>query len=384
MERKRSRVKFFRSERYTAFLLVTAALLGVILANTAVGRAISEVRDAHLSVGVLDLSVGHWVTDGLLAIFFFLAAIEVKHELTHGELNSPRKALVPAMAAVGGVIVPALIFLIIVPAGPLSNGWPIPTATDIAFALGALALVGRALPTRVRALLLALAVLDDLIAIIIIAFFFTASLQIVPLLLALPVILLFGWLSRRTLTAPVTAALAVLGCAAWVLIYLSGIHATIAGVSLGLIMASGSAAKARHTLEPWSNGFILPVFAFVASFVVLPAVGISELSPVFWAIIVALPVGKLIGITAGGVIASRFESKATRIPIGDIIAVAGLGGIGFTVSLLMNELAFAAHPEAAVEGTLAILLASLIAAVIGMTLAAVRARHYTRLAREGR
>jgi NhaA family Na+:H+ antiporter len=373
-------VKFFRSERYTAFLLVGAAILGVILANTAAGPGIASVRDFHFGVLGLDLSVGHWVTDGLLAIFFFLAAIELKHELTQGELNSAQKALVPTVAAVGGVIMPALIFLLIVPSGPLSNGWPIPTATDIAFALGALALVGRALPSRVRALLLALAVIDDLIAIIIIAFFFTDDLQIVPLLVAVPVILIFGWLSRKVRSNWVIAALVVLGIAAWVLVYLSGIHATIAGVSLGLIMASGSAAKSRHAIEPWSNGFILPVFAFVASFVVLPAVGISELSPVFWAIIVALPVGKLIGITAGGLVASRFGARGGRIPVGDIVAVAGLGGIGFTVSLLMNELAYANHHEAAVEGTLAILIASLIAAAIGVTLVSVRARHYKRLA----
>lgn len=373
-------MKFFRSERYTAFLLVGAAILGVILANTAAGPGIASVRDFHFGVLGLDLSVGHWVTDGLLAVFFFLAAIELKHELTHGELNSAQKALVPTVAAIGGVIVPALIFLLIVPSGPLSNGWPIPTATDIAFALGALALVGRALPSRVRALLLALAVIDDLIAIIIIAFFFTDELQVVPLLVAVPVILIFGWLSRKLRSNWVIAALVVLGIAAWVLVYLSGIHATIAGVSLGLIMASGSAAKSRHAIEPWSNGFILPVFAFVASFVVLPAVGIGELSPVFWAIIVALPVGKLIGITAGGLIASRFGARGGRIPVGDIVAVAGLGGIGFTVSLLMNELAYANHHEAAVEGTLAILIASLIAAAIGVTLVSVRARHYKRLA----
>lgn len=378
------RANFFRSERYTAFLLVGAAIIGVLLANSFAGTAISAVRDFHLPVPFLglNLSVGHWVTDGLLAIFFFLAAIELKHELTHGELDSARKALVPAAAAVGGVVVPALIFVFMVPSGDLARGWPIPTATDIAFALGALALAGRALPSRVRALLLALAVIDDLIAIIIIAFVFTSNLNLIPLLAAIPVILVFGWLSRRRRTAPMVAALIVLGVAAWVLVYLSGIHATIAGVSLGLIMASGSAARTRHALEPWSNGLILPVFAFVASFVVLPAVGLSELSPVFWAIIVALPVGKLIGITAGGLLASRLGSggaRAARIPVGDIVAVAGLGGIGFTVSLLMNELAFADHHETAVEGTLAILIASLIAAVIGVILVAVRARHYRAL-----
>ena len=371
-------MKFLRSERYSAFLLLGAAILGVILANSTLGPALQCLRDQHFPVPWLglDLSLGHWVTDGLLAVFFFLAAIELKHELAHGELNSVRKALVPTIAAVGGVIAPAAIFLLMAPDRALSNGWPIPTATDIAFALGVLALVGRALPSRIRALLLALAVIDDLIAILIIAFLFTDDLRPLPLIAAVPVVVLFGWLSARARSAPIAALLVVLGITAWVLVHLSGIHATIAGVALGLIMAGKSGGRTRHALEPWSNGIILPVFAFVAALVVLPTVGIGELSPVFWAIIVALPVGKLIGITGGALVANRFASKRQRIPYGDIVAVAGLGGIGFTVSLLMNELAYAKQPEVAVEGTLAVLIASVIAAVIGVILTAIRARHY--------
>ncbi len=374
-------MRFLRSERYAAFLLLGAAILGVILANSAFGPTIRGVRDQSLPIAWLglDLSVGHWVTEGLLAIFFFLAAIELKHELAHGELDSARKALVPTIAAVGGVLVPAMIFLLMVPDRELSQGWPIPTATDIAFALGALALVGRALPSRIRALLLALAVIDDLIAILIIAFFFTSDLRPLPLLAAVPVILVFGWLSRRVRSAPIVAVLIVLGMTAWVLVYLSGIHATIAGVALGLIMAGRSAGRTRHALEPWSNGIILPLFAFVAALVVLPSVGIGELSPVFWAIIVALPIGKLVGITGGALVANRLVSRRQRIPLGDVLAVAGLGGIGFTVSLLMNELAYAKQEEVAVEGTLAVLVASVLAAVVGVALTAVRARHYRRI-----
>lgn len=371
-------MKFLRNERYAAFLLLGAAILGIVLANSALGPGLQGIRDFRLPVPWLglDLSVGHWITDGLLAIFFFLAAIELKHELTRGELDSARKAFVPSIAAVGGVIVPAAIFLLLVREPVLSKGWPIPTATDIAFALGALALVGRALPSRVRALLLALAVIDDLIAILIIAFFFTADLRPLPLLAAVPIILVFGWLSGRSRSAPVAAILIVLGIAAWVLVQLSGIHPTIAGVALGLVMAGRSAAATRRALEPWSNGIILPVFAFVAALVTLPAVGLSELSPVFWAIIVALPLGKLIGITGGALIANTLAERTQRIPLGDILAVAGLGGIGFTVSLLMNELAYAGNKPIAVEGTLAVLVASILAAVIGVTLTALRSRHY--------
>lgn len=356
-----------RSERFSALLLLGAAVLGITLANSPLTPFAAAVEGFHLG----PLSVGHWVKDGLLAIFFFLAAIELRHELRHGELDSPAKALVPTVAAVGGVIVPAVVYLLLAPS--LSEGWPIPTATDIAFALGVLAIVGRNLPPRFRALLLALAVIDDLIAIIIIAAFFTKDLQPLPLLIAVPVILLFGLASHRMRGPLLIPVLLVLGVAAWWLVFQSGIHPTIAGVALGLIMADAPATRTRHALEPWSNLLVLPLFALVAALVPLPSAGIGSLSPAFWAIIVALPIGKLVGITAGALIARA------SLPLPDILALAGLGGIGFTVSLLMNELAFG-EGKVADEVTLAVLLASLIAAVIGGTLAAVRSRHYARQA----
>jgi NhaA family Na+:H+ antiporter len=367
-----------RSERFAAVLLVVAAIAGLMIANSSAAPLAMAIEGFHLGIPAvgLDLSVGHWITDGLLAIFFFLAAVELKHELRHGELDSPAKAMIPTLAAVGGVIVPAAIYLLM--AGDLSRGWPIPTATDIAFALGVLAVVGRSLPARFRAILLALAVVDDLIAILIIAAFFTTDLQPLALLAAVPVVLLFGWistLSRRAWTVP---ALILLGIAAWVLVYLSGVHPTIAGVALGLVMASRTATGARRALEPWSNLFVLPVFALVAALVPLPTVGVAELSPAFWAVIVALPVGKLVGITAGSLIAARL-SRQRGMPLADLIALAGLGGIGFTVSLLMNELAFASEPDIADEVTLAVLLASIISVVIGGTLTALRSRRYARL-----
>jgi Na+:H+ antiporter, NhaA family len=383
---------FLRSERYAAFLLIGAAVLGILLANSPVGAALIGLKDTHFGFPTLgiDLSLGHWATDGLLAIFFFIAAIELKHELTAGELDTPRKALVPTIAAVGGVIAPAIIYLLMVQDKALQNGWPIPTATDIAFALGVLALVGKGLPSRVRALLLAIAVIDDLIAILIIAIFFTNDFSPLPLLLAVPVVLLFGLVSGRI---PASGArrvatiglLVVLGVLTWILIFLSGIHATIAGVALGLIMAGRSAGQARHALEPWSNGLVLPVFAFAAALVPLPTEGVANLSPAFWGIVVALPVGKLIGITAGASIAIRLSterrSKGTSdgpLPLADLVAVAALGGIGFTVSLLMNELAFAGDRAISNEGTLAVIVASVVAALVGVTLTVMRSRHYLR------
>jgi NhaA family Na+:H+ antiporter len=373
-------VRALRSERLAAALLVLAAAAGLILANSLAAGALFAARDLHLDIPWLglELSLGHWITDGLLAVFFFLAAIELRHELTHGELDSPRKALIPAIAAVGGVVVPALVFLLIVREPHLARGWPVPTATDIAFALGVLAIVGRGLPARVRALLLALAVIDDLIAILFIAIFFTTGLNPLPLLIAMPVVLVFGWLGYRARRSPViVVAMIVLGLAAWVLVHLSGVHSTIAGVALGLVLAPAVAPRVRHRLEPVSNAVILPLFAFTAALVVIPSVGAEGLSPVFWGIAIALPFGKLAGITGGALIASRLLPAAERraaLPLGDVLVVAGLGGIGFTVSLLMNQLAYRDDPDVAAEGTLAVLAGSIVAAVIGGVLTAVRAR----------
>src|SRR3954449_7500120 len=168
-------MSIIRSERTAAGLLLGAAALGLLLANTPVGPALVDLQHAHLGAGPFDLSVGHWISDGLLAIFFFIVAVELKHELVVGELNSVQKAIHPAIAAVAGVIVPAGLYLALTAGSGLPQGWPIPTATDIAFALGVLAVFGRGLPARLRIFLLALAILDDIIAIVIIAIFFTAA-----------------------------------------------------------------------------------------------------------------------------------------------------------------------------------------------------------------
>jgi NhaA family Na+:H+ antiporter len=374
-------MRLLRSERVAAILLLGAAVIGLLVANSSLGPVAFAVESFRLGPPGLDLSVGHWIKDGLLAVFFFLAAIELRHELRHGELDSPHKALVPTVAAIGGVVAPAAIFLVLVQGTDLRQGWPIPTATDIAFALGVLAIVGRGLPPRFRALLLALAVIDDLIAILIIAVFFTTGVLLLPLLLAAAVILLFGWLSYRAAGRRwAVPALVALGVTAWVLVYSAGIHPTIAGVALGLIMSDGAAARGRRAIEPWSNLLVLPLFAFVAALVPFPEAGPSDLSPAFWAVLVALPVGKLVGITAGAGIAMSLtrQSRAHRMPLLDVIAVAGLAGIGFTVSLLMNELAYESQQSVADEVTLAVLSASVIAAVVGGALTALRSRHYTR------
>ncbi len=386
-------MNILRSERTAAVLLLVAAVLGLLVANLPFGAAVISLNEAHLDLPQLglDLSVEHWISDGLLAIFFFIVAVELRRELVIGELNSLSKALLPAIAAVGGVVVPALIFVGFTAGTDTIDGWPIPTATDIAFALGVLAMFGRWIPTRVRVFLLALAVLDDLIAILIIAFFFTNTADLASLGFAAIAIALFGlvsrmlkprsgWILSRRPQWPIVVALLVLGALAWYFVYRSGVHATIAGVALGLVMARRPAGRAAHVLEPYSNGIILPLFAFSAAMVVVPQVRPSELDPAFWGILVGLPVGKIVGIMVAGGLGSLFTKRrgGHALTLGDLLTVGALGGIGFTVSLLMNELAFAGLPEVADEGTLGVLLGSGVAIVLSAVFVGMRSAQYRR------
>ncbi|MFK4729976.1 Na+/H+ antiporter NhaA [Agromyces mediolanus] len=386
-------MNLLRSERWAAVLLLVAAALGLLLANTSAGPGLLALKTEHLELPWLglDLSIGHWISDGLLAIFFFIVAVELKRELVIGELNSLSKALLPAIAAVGGVVVPALIYVAFTAGSPTVDGWPIPTATDIAFALGVLAVFGTWIPTRVRVFLLALAVLDDLIAILIIAFFFTSDADLASLGFAGIAIALFGavsrmmkprsaWILSRRPQWPIVAVLIVLGVLAWYFVYQSGVHATIAGVALGLVMARRPGGRAVHALEPWSNGVVLPLFALSAAMVAVPQVSPSELDPAFWGILVGLPVGKIVGILIGGGIGALVARRRDSTPLtwGDLLVVGALGGIGFTVSLLMNELAFAGLPEVADEGTLAVLLGSGVAIVVSAVAVTLRSAQYRR------
>lgn len=374
----------FRSERYAAISLAAAAVLGLFLANSVAGPGLIELFSSHIGLPALDLdlSIGHWITDGLLVIFFFIVAVELRHELTVGELNSFKHALAPGVAAVGGVIVPTVLYLMI--AGPdFANGWPIPTATDIAFALGLIALVGRGLPGRIRVFLLALAVLDDLIAIVIIAVFFSHSINFLALGMAVFAVYVFRFLGcQGRINSPALRGLLLIIVAlfAWYFTVLSGVHATIAGVALGLVLNPRLAQQAAHALQPVTNAVILPLFAFASALVVIPAISPSELSPAFWGIAVGLPVGKIIGITIAGsiiaFIAKRGEATETLIRGWDLITVSAVAGIGFTVSLLMNELAFAGNDAIRDEGVLAVLVGSAAAIVVGGTLVFIRSRHY--------
>ena len=326
-------------------------------------------------------------------MFFFVVAIELRHELTRGELRSFRLALQPAIAAAGGVIVPIALYVLI--AGGVfgggdpatASGWPIPTATDIAFALGVLAVFGRGLPSGIRVFLLALAILDDIVGIVFIAVLFTTGIDGGMLALAALAVVLFGVLTHlsprgRAVRLVMGALAVVIALVAWLLTYESGVHATIAGVALGLVMAPARAEPTRHALEPWVNGLVLPIFAFSAALVAIPAVSPTELSPAFWGVLIALPVGKLIGIALAGAIGQRLFAPpgAPRLAFADLLAAGALGGIGFTVSLLLSELAFAGDALVRDEAVLGVLCGSGIALVLAGILVSWRSWHYRRLA----
>lgn len=374
-----------RSQQFPAVLLLAAAAMGLLLANTAAHAPVAAVLDAHLAVpGTgLDLSVSHWISDGLLAIFFFVVAIELRYELTRGELDSVHKALHPAIAAAGGVIVPIIVFLWIAGGKDTASGWPVPTATDIAFALGVLAVFGRGLPSGVRVFLLALAILDDIVGIIFIAVLFARDLQWGLFLAGLVGVALFGLLSRYLrgrAAVPVGILLVLLWVVTWGFVAGSGVHATIAGVLLGLVMPHAPAERVRHVLDPWVNALILPLFALAAAFVVIPALSPTELSPAFWGIAVALPVGKIIGISVFGWLAMRIRPRGTppALPFADLVAAGALGGIGFTVSLLLANLAYTSDESIRDQAILGVLVGSLIALAVSGIVVSLRARHYRR------
>lgn len=379
-------MNLLRSARFPAVVLLCAAALGLLIANSPLGTATQALMGTYLGIpGVFELSIQHWIADGLLAIFFFVVAVELKYELTAGQLDTPRKAIQPAIAAAGGVIVPIAIFAVIAGGSDAARGWPIPTATDIAFALGVLAVFGRGLPSGVRIFLLALAILDDVVGIVFIAVLFTTDVNIGLLIAGALLVVVFAVLSRFLGTrarVPVVIALVVVAIAAWVAVYLSGVHATIAGVALGLAMVQKPALVVRHVIEPWVNAVVLPLFAFAAALVVIPSVSPTELSPGFWGVVVALPVGKIIGITLFGWIAQRVARGETPpLAIGDLLAAGALGGIGFTVSLLLSELAFSAAPLLRDQATLGVLAGSAVSLVAAAILVSWRARAHRSIRR---
>lgn len=379
-------MSLIRSARFPAIVLLVAAGAGLVVANSPAGGPVDDFVHTYVGIpGFFELTIGHWIADGLLAVFFFVVAVELQFELTAGQLNSARRALQPAIAAAGGVVVPIAVYLVFALGSDAAAGWPVPTATDIAFALGVLAVFGTGLPPALRVFLLALAILDDIVGIIFIAVLFTTDVDFAMLGLALVVVVLFGILSRQLDTrarVPVSILLVILAILAWAFVYESGVHATIAGVALGLAMAQRPALRVMHELEPWVNVVVLPLFAFNAALVAIPAVSMGQLSPAFWGILVALPVGKIVGISLFGWISLRIGDRSAAPPLrfADLLAAGALGGIGFTVSLLLSELAFGDAPEIRDQAILGVLAGSVISLILAGILVSWRAWHYRRQA----
>jgi NhaA family Na+:H+ antiporter len=370
-----------------AFLLVSA-LTALIIANGPLQEWFFELRNTKLGPEFLhlNLSVGTWAADALLAVFFFAAGIELKHELVHGSLKEKSQALVPIAAALGGMILPAAIFIAINLGQTSVVGWGIPMATDIAFALAILAVVGRRLPIELRAFLLTLAVVDDLGAIIVIAIFYSSKFALLPLIIAAMLLFGFGLLQRKGVKGWYIYLPLALGI--WYFVHDSGVHATVAGIAMGLLMNMNkkpndefsAGDRALHLIHPYSAAIAVPIFAFFASGVNLSDFNFQHLtqSPLALGIIFGLVLGKPIGVFLGAYLAARFTRAELSKGISwwDIAAIGSLAGVGFTVSLLISELAFKHSGEQAQLGVLSVLIASLISGVIASILLTLRGRSY--------
>ncbi len=394
--------EILRQETTGGLLLILAAAIAIVWANTAGAESYFALRDTVVGPEALhlNLSLGTWAADGLLAVFFFLVGLELKQEFVAGDLRDPGRAIVPVVAAAGGVAVPALLYAALNLSHPAAlHGWAIPTATDIAFAVAVLAIIGSHLPSALRIFLLTLAVVDDLIAITIIAIFYTTSVHWLELAAGLAVIVVFGVLVTRYRRFFATHAWAPfllmlpLGATAWALIHASGIHATVAGVLLGLTLpvrrsdgaeGPGLAKLFEHRYRPISSGFAVPVFAFFSAGVALggwQGFQASLADTVTVGIIVGLVLGKPLGIVASTFLVTRFTRAELDDSVSwvDLVGVGTLAGIGFTVSLLVGELSFGLGSASNDHAKVGILLASVLAAVLAAAILVPRNRRYRQI-----
>jgi NhaA family Na+:H+ antiporter len=380
-----------RTETVGGVLLLIAAIAALIWANT-LPHSYETVSHYHFGPAALglDLSVEHWAADGLLAVFFFVAGIELKRELVAGDLRDPKAAVLPVVAAVCGMAVPAVVYVLtnVVGGGSL-EGWAVPTATDIAFALAVLAVIGTSLPSALRAFLLTLAVVDDLFAILIIAVFFTDSINLAALGGAVVGLGVFWLLLRKGVRGwyvYVPLALVI-----WALMYNSGIHATIAGVAMGLMLRChplegeehSPGEHIEHLVRPVSAGLAVPLFALFSAGVSISGGAVHDVftRPETLGVVLGLVVGKAVGIFGGTWLTARFTraSLSDDLEWADVAAVATLAGIGFTVSLLIGELAFEGNTSLTDETKAAVLIGSFIAAVLATALLKMRNTRYRAL-----
>jgi NhaA family Na+:H+ antiporter len=380
-----------RRETVGGVLLLVAAAAALILANSpwsGVYRQISEFVIGPTALH-LDLSLAAWAADGLLAIFFFVVGVELKREFVAGDLRDPARAALPILAAVGGMVMPALIYVAVNVRAPEGlAGWAVPTATDIAFALAVLAVISTHLPSALRTFLLTLAVVDDLLAITVIAIFYTDDLALAPLALAVVPIAAFavvvqrGW-GKWWILLP-------MGVVAWALMHASGVHATVAGVVLGFTVPVlgryASAERFEHLLRPLSAGFAVPVFAFFAAGVTvggLSGLGGALGDTVTLGVIAGLVLGKPIGIFGTTFLLARFTRANLDDGLSwrDVFGVSMLAGIGFTVSLLIGELAFGYGTQENADTKIGVLAGSFVAALLAAGMLLSRNAAYRRIHR---
>lgn len=379
--------RLLRQEAVGGSLALAAAAAALVWANIS-GSSYDAFR--HLALGPLDLE--HWAADGALTLFFLVAGLELKRELLVGSLRRPADALVPVVAATCGVAVPALVFVAVqVTTGDSSGlaGWAVPTATDIAFALAVLAVVGPALPGQLRAFLLTLAVVDDVIVIAVIAVAYTSRLSLVWLGVAVLAVVCYGLLQQLRVRSGLVHLPVVL--LAWWATHESGVHATVAGVAIGLLTrvlpdqgeSSSPAERLEHRLSPLSAAVAVPFFAFMSAGVALGGGGRLLSDPVVLGVVLGLVLGKPVGVLGGAWAVTR----ATRARLDDAVSwrdlagIAVLCGMGFTVSLLVSDLAFAGARREAAKA--AVLLASVVAALSAAALLGRRNRRHRRIAEAG-
>ncbi|GAA2721585.1 Na+/H+ antiporter NhaA [Cellulomonas aerilata] len=394
--------EILRQETVGGAILLVATVVALVWANSPAAGSYAALRDTRIGPAALhlDLTVGAWAADGLLAVFFFVVGLELKREFVAGDLRDPRRAALPILAAVGGMAAPALVYVAIAAGAgdDATRGWAIPTATDIAFAVAVLAVLSTHLPAALRTFLLTLAVVDDLLAVTVIAIFYTEHLALTPLLGSLACIAVFGLAVQRGLRSGWLLLPLALG--AWALMHASGIHATVAGVLLGFTVpvvrsvraggpdtGPGLAEHLEHRFRPISAGLAVPVFALFAAGVTVG--GLSGLvdalqDRVALGIVAALVVGKTVGILGTTALVSRFTHARLdeRLRWLDVLGLALLGGIGFTVSLLVGDLAFGTGSPREEHVKVGVLTGSVVSALLASVVLRARNRAYRRIEAE--
>lgn len=371
--------RFLKLESAGGILLLLSAVAAMLLANSPLSEQYNNFLNLPVSIQIghftIDKTLIHWINDGFMAVFFILVGMEVKKELFEGSLSSYQQAIFPAIAAIGGMIIPAIVYWFIAKQDPsLVNGWAIPMATDIAFALGIMALLSKQVPLPLKIFLLALAIIDDLGAIVVIALFFSHGLSVQALFFSAIAIIALVLLNRFKVSA--LCAYMVVGAILWASVLKSGVHATLAGVIIGFcIPLNGKNGEKplhdfEHILAPWSSFIILPLFAFANAGVSFEGLDFTMLSsPLLLAIALGLIIGKPVGVFSFSYISVKLG--LAKLPNGvnfkQIFAVALLCGIGFTMSMFLASLAFEADAGETINtlSRLGILLGSTISAIIG-------------------